>query len=262
MEQTEKIGWLEQLKIACLKPSEYRRLLDIGKGRVLVFFMIVSFLITFLGFGMDMIGFSVSVGGTENFIMNRLPAFELKNGHLNLEESMDFEISGFHVAADTKKQKVDLNDLNKDYAVEALISRDQMVLKNTSMQQVVYTISFADFKDYVLNNRMLLEMKPLLYTFFVLLFFSKWIVNIIIYLAYCGFISMFAYMNQKMKQENTTFGQIFQMSIYARVVFHFIETMGMTAGMDFFAGTAWMLISYLGSYQLLMMTFMKKKKES
>ena len=30
MEGTKKLGWLEQLKIACLKPREYPRLLQVG----------------------------------------------------------------------------------------------------------------------------------------------------------------------------------------------------------------------------------------
>ena len=43
MEGTKKLGWLEQLKIACLKPREYPRLLQVGKGRVVGFFLCVFF---------------------------------------------------------------------------------------------------------------------------------------------------------------------------------------------------------------------------
>ena len=44
MEGTKKLGWLEQLKIACLKPREYPRLLQVGKGRVVFFLFLFFFL--------------------------------------------------------------------------------------------------------------------------------------------------------------------------------------------------------------------------
>ena len=43
---------------------------------------------------MDVAGFTVSVGGWKNFILNRLPAFELKDGTLSVDQEMDFEIGG------------------------------------------------------------------------------------------------------------------------------------------------------------------------
>ena len=45
---------------------------------------------------MDVAGFTVSVGGWKNFILNRLPAFELKDGTLSVDQEMDFEIGGVH----------------------------------------------------------------------------------------------------------------------------------------------------------------------
>lgn len=115
MERTKKLSWLEQLKIACLKPREYPRLLQIGKGRVVCFFIVISFLITFLGYGMNVIGFSVSVGGTKNFIMNRLPEFELKNGTLEMDGALNFELGGFHIAADTSKDQVDTEEFSNSF---------------------------------------------------------------------------------------------------------------------------------------------------
>ena len=38
---------------------------------------------------MDVAGFTVSVGGWKNFILNRLPAFELKDGTLSVDQEMD-----------------------------------------------------------------------------------------------------------------------------------------------------------------------------
>lgn len=79
--QIREISWFEQFKIACLKPSQYKRLLNLAKGKVILFLAAITLITTILGYGMDVAGFTVSVGGWKNFILNRLPAFELKMEH-------------------------------------------------------------------------------------------------------------------------------------------------------------------------------------
>lgn len=257
MEKTEKISWLEQLKIACLKPREYNRLLALGKGRVVWFFIFISFLITFLGFGMDMFAFNASVGGTKNFILNRLPAFALRNGTLSVEETMDFTIGGIHVVVDTTKDKTDQSDLSNDTTMDILFARKEMMVKNDSMQRMVNTISFDDFKNAVVTNKTLVKLIPFIHFMALISFFAAWMANAISYLFFCAFISWMAYLNQRIREEKISFGKIFQLSIYARVIFELIETVGATAGVKLFSGIMWMLISYLGSYQLLLMGFIK-----
>ncbi|MCI5623144.1 MULTISPECIES: DUF1189 family protein [Anaerostipes] len=257
MEKTEKISWLEQLKIACLKPKEYSRLLALGKGRVVWFFILISFLITFLGFGMDMFAFSASVGGTKNFILNRLPAFELRDGTLSVEETMDFTIAGIHVAVDTTKDKADQSDLSNDTTMDILFARKEMIVKNDSIQRMVNTISFDDFKNVIATNQTMVKLVPFIHMMAFISFFAAWAANAVSYLFFCAFISWMAYLNQKIREEKISFGKIFQLSIYARVIFELIETVGSTAGVALFSGIMWMLISYLGSYQLLLMGFIK-----
>ena len=185
MDKSEKISWFEQFKIACLKPSQYKRLLNLAKGKVILFLAAITLITTILGYGMDVAGFTVSVGGWKNFILNRLPAFELKDGTLSVDQEMDFEIGGVHFVADTSKDKVS-------------------------------TI----------------------------------------------FITMLTYFNQRTRmdrknREDVSFGKIFKLSIYARVIFELVETIGVTAGSAIFTGMAWMFISYFGSYQLLLAGFMR-----
>lgn len=56
-------------------------------------------------------------------------------------------------------------------------------------------------------------------------------------------------------REDVSFGKIFKLSIYARVIFELVETIGVTAGSAIFTRMAWMFISYFGSYQLLLAGF-------
>ena len=259
MEGTKKLGWLEQLKIACLKPREYPRLLQVGKGRVVCFFIVISFLITFLGYGVNMIGFSVSVGGAKNFILNRLPAFELKNGTLEMENRLDFDFGGIHIVADTTKDSVDTSDFSPDYSGEIYFAKNEAVIQTNSVQPMRYRVSFSDHKNVVFNNHKMLALIPAIRIFMVLMFFMTWLMQILLYLFLCLFISMFVFMNQRVRNEEVSFGKVFRLSIYARVIFELIETLGSTAGIAFFSGSIWMIISYLGSYQLLGMAFIKSE---
>ena len=107
--------------------------------------------------------FSASVGGTKNFILNRLPAFELRDGKLDVEDSMDFTIAGCHIAADTAKAKADIEKLSNDYSIEVIFAKDDMLVKNSMLQQTVVRISFAQYKNTVFNNQAMLKFIPLIY---------------------------------------------------------------------------------------------------
>lgn len=262
MEKSEKISWFEQFKIACSKPSQYKRLLELAKGRVILFFAVITLIITILGYGMDVAGFTVSVGGMKNFIENRLPAFELKNGTLNVDHEMDFEIGGVHIVANTNKEKVSLNDLDNKYAMELIFAKDDMILKNTAVGNSVNRIPFSGFKNVTVNNQTMTRTIPVIHMFMIFMFFGQWLVKIVSYLTICIFITMLVYFNQKTRmdrknREEVRFGKIFRLSIYARVLFELIETIGVTAGSGFFTGMLWMFISYFGSYELLLAGFMR-----
>ena len=233
MDKSEKISWFEQFKIACLKPSQYKRLLNLAKGKVILFLAAITLITTILGYGMDVAGFTVSVGGWKNFILNRLPAFELKDGTLSVDQEMDFEIGGVHFVADTSKDKVSTEDLSNKYQMELVFAKNEMVVKNTAVGNMI-----------------------------VIMFFTQLIANIISYLTVCIFITMLTYFNQRTRmdrknREDVSFGKIFKLSIYARVIFELVETIGVTAGSAIFTGMAWMFISYFGSYQLLLAGFMR-----
>lgn len=262
MDKSEKISWFEQFKIACLKPSQYKRLLEVAKGKVVLFLMVITLITTILGYGMDVAAFNMSVGGWKNFIVNRLPKFELKDGTLSVDRQMDFEISGVHFVADTSKDKVDENEFNNKYSMEMIFSKNDMVVKNTAVGNMLNRIKFDQFKNVEFDNQAMTAMIPMIHIFVIILFFSQWIVNIISYLTIAVFITMLAYFNQKTRldrknREDVSFGKIFKLSIYARVIFQLVETIGVTAGINFFSGMLWMFISYFGSYELLLAGFMR-----
>ena len=173
MDKSEKISWFEQFKIACLKPSQYKRLLNLAKGKVILFLAAITLITTILGYGMDVAGFTVSVGGWKNFILNRLPAFELKDGTLSVDQEMDFEIGGVHFVADTSKDKVSTEDLSNKYQMELVFAKNEMVVKNTAVGNMMNTFSFKNMKNVEFNNQAMLSMVPMIRIFIVIMFFTR-----------------------------------------------------------------------------------------
>ena len=195
-----------------------------------------------------------------------MPAFELKDGTLSVDQEMDFEIGGVHFVADTSKDKVSTEDLSNKYQMELVFAKNEMVVKNTAVGNMMNTFSFKNMKNVEFNNQAMLPMVPMIRIFIVIMFFSQWIVNIISYLTVAVFITMLAYFNQKTRldrknKDEVSFGKIFKLSIYARVIFELIETIGVTAGVSFFSGMIWMFISYFGSYELLLAGFMRPEDQ-
>ena len=91
MDKSEKISWFEQFKIACLKPSQYKRLLNHCERKVILFLAVDHIDHNDSRYMEWMLhGFTVSVGGWKNFILNRLPAFELKDGTLSVDHGDGF----------------------------------------------------------------------------------------------------------------------------------------------------------------------------
>lgn len=159
-----------------------------------------------------------------------------------------------------------MNDLSNEYSMEMVFAKDEMVVKNAAVGNMLNRVSFKDFKDVVFNNKAMTAMIPIIHIFIVIMFFSQWIVNIISYLTVAVFITMLAYFNQKTRldrknKDEVSFGKIFKLSIYARVIFELIETIGVTAGVSFFSGMIWMFISYFGSYELLLAGFMRPEDQ-
>lgn len=252
METTKEIGFFEQFKIACTSPRRYKELSSVKKGYVIVFFLIITFLTTVLGFGMDVLGFGITVGGPKNFIMNRLPDFQLKNGQLDMKDSMDFNLLGVHIVADTNKKLVDDDDFDDKYVSEILFAKKNMYVKADAVTKIHTEVKFDDYKNVTFDNQSLLQLMPMVYILLAILFFAVWVQNSIVYLLISAMIALFVRMNFRMQGTNVAFMKVFKLAIYSRVIFEIAETIGITAGWTFFVGILWTFISYMGSYFLIM----------
>ena len=62
--------------------------------------------------------------------------------------------------ADTSKDKVSTEDLSNTYQMELVFAKNEMVVKNTVVGNMMNTFSFKNMKNVEFNNQAMLSMVP------------------------------------------------------------------------------------------------------
>lgn len=258
MDNTEKISIWDQFWISCTKPSQYKKLIGVSKGKIVIFVLLVTLITTLFGTVIDLFGLNVSIGGVDNFIENRLPKFQLKNGALTADEDMDFTVSGVRIIMNTKEKTVSESEFNNQAAMEIYFSNTQMVSQNHAIGQKL-TINFADYKDAVVSNDTLLKYVPIVYFLAILTMCLSFVFTLIGYLLFAAFMAWLANWSFKLRKQKIPFGAVYQIALYARVPCMLIGTVGSLIGFPFFASTIWWCISYIATYELILFAFREPK---
>ena len=130
MKREEKIGIIKMFQTAVMKPREYRDVLKVRKRTVVLYIMLVSFLLTFLGNVMPLWGFSASIGGADYFIKETLPDFEYKDGKFSIDNRIEIETDGIRIVVDDEVKEFKESDLDENSMLEVLVSKNNLLLKN------------------------------------------------------------------------------------------------------------------------------------
>ena len=215
MDSRKKLSLFEMLKVACLKPSEYKNLLQQSVGKLIGYVAILVLLTSFATYGVSMIGFVVGIGGFENLFTNRIPQFQLENGTLTMEHPIEFEIQGIRFVADASKEEVTKSDLSEEYYSEILISKHNMIMKNVLQQ---YEMKFNQTEGLTLNNEDLVLWIPYIY---VTLAFSYAVLYGMSVVEFCFTAMMFilyAFMINLVYQAKMKKGDLIKVGIYSSTI--------------------------------------------
>lgn len=243
MEQKEKIGLLQMMQIAVAKPSNYRQVLNVKKRTIVLFVMIVSFLLLFLGSIVPMLGFAASIGGPEHFITETLPKFQYKDGTFFVEHRIEIDNDGIRLIADSDVDKFTKDDLEDDSSVELLISKNNMRMKNAMTGQN-FAINFSDIGRGSFENKDLVEMLPLFYAGIAIAFVFVYISSIIGYVFGALVIALFGRSMGKSMKKEYSYSEIFIFALMARMTAGIMNTMGVAADISFFHSTIWMFLEF------------------
>lgn len=244
MRQQEKIGFIKMFTTAVAKPREYKNILQVKKRTVILYILIVSFLLTFLGTAMPILGFMASIGGPKHFIMDTLPQFQYQDGKFSIEQRVEINDGGVRIIADDDVKNFKEKDFDEEALVEVLISRENMRIKNTAAKQNV-EFKFADFGKGTFDNKGLVGMLPIFYAgavFGLGLLFGYTIVGYLFsacIFAFCG--KSFG----RMMGKEISYKQTFLFAIMARTTAGILNSMGTAADLAFFQSVTWIFVEFV-----------------
>lgn len=217
MEEKINYGLFDQIPISFFKPSRYKELLSL-KRRYLVGFVI---LISFLSFALEtlipFLAWDVSVGGLDNMVENGIPDFKVENGIFEIDSPIEIKVPGLiYIKADSSVESVQEGDVDPDYPEVILISKSNMMIKNTGM---VYEIRFSDLKQTV-TKQSLLDIMPLAKVMAVITFVLTYLTKVAGFLISALFFALISRTMARDKEGNTVpFKTAFIFAIYARAPF-------------------------------------------
>ncbi len=224
MTEEKKVGFLRQYFVACFQPRNYRALLE-RKMRWHVLYFIVLLLFMLLVDSVIPIGAWVAnVGGFRNFFTNRVPAFTLENGELDLESPMSFNINGsIHIRADSTVEAFTEDEYDSDYDNEVLFGKTNLVFRSGDWSTEYL---YSSLGDVTLDNEGLAEFIPfinLVIVFYLLLTFVYKVVRYLFLAIVFGLLCRFAVRSEDRRMVPP--GQAILIGVYAKTLFGLVNSL-------------------------------------
>ena len=255
MEENINYGLFDQIPISFFKPSRYKELLHLKKSRLVGFVIFITFLSFALETLIPFLAWDVSVGGLNNMVTNGIPSFTLENGVFEIESPMEIKMPGFiYIKADSSVEANKQEEVNIDYPEVILISRTNMMLKNSGM---VYEIKFSDVEQTV-NNQSLLNVMPVAKVMLVITFVLTYLTKVAAYLISVLFFALISRTMARDKEgKPVPFRTAFIFAIYARAPFVLLS--GINACLGNPIGPIWVI--FLGVFMTMHYIFVAEKAE-
>lgn len=170
--ERQSLGFFDQL-IYSVQPAKYKELEKQPGRKVISYALILSLLLAFMQVMIPVIGWFASFGGLDNLFTEVLPAIELQNGKLSVENKIEIGAdSATYILIDTERVTMQESDLDvENYAAEILVAEENMIIYNAALG--ASEMKFADLGDISLNNEGLAGAKPFVYLVIFVTFLAQ-----------------------------------------------------------------------------------------
>ncbi|MGL5434296.1 MAG: DUF1189 domain-containing protein [Lachnospiraceae bacterium] len=208
------------LGIAACRFSEYPVFLQNRKRRLIGFGFFIALLYFLLTIVVPVVRFQVSTGGIGQIMRDYIPDFKLSNGELWVAEPVEYEDDGMLVMIDTSSgfffASVDeLQSQLGSYQQVILMDSEKMIAKYNGEVSEIYfadtdlSLTREDAADYIARFTFIIGIIIiiLLYIWITLTFFFGILI-----------VSLIAMIVASCTKTTLTFGQIYAMAIYSRVL--------------------------------------------
>ena len=212
----------DRFLIAMFSPKEYGRILKEKQSKLVQFLFVLILLITMVRYLIPTLAMVAGMGGFEKILTKEIPTFSIENGELSIDKRVEQkdEINGVYLLVDTDEKKFSEKDIPDDVIEAVMVSGSNMLVYNKYMAtgQKCSEIKFSDWKDFVLNNQVLVNHVGYFYLgigiMVITMYFVEFAKYLLIGLGYALF--MLLYSNLLMRP--VSFGKAYKTSMFAQAI--------------------------------------------
>lgn len=234
----------EQIVYAMFKPSKYKEMLQLKKGRFSLFVVIIMLVLGIVTFIIPAGALIAGFGGFESLFKNQMSTLSFTDGALSLEHPFRMDIGGLTLMINTGHESVEDELLRHDgvyIAVGSKVMRFAFTLDGriTDYQTVDITGVFPEGFD----NQSLIRMIPSIYVYMVFAFLFRCLGFFVKYAVVALVYSLFINSVNKNMGLHLSYGEVFQLCFYG-------QTLGIILS-NFNAALGWlpaMLVSIAGIF--------------
>lgn len=232
----DKLTLVDSIITAMFIPKDYGKLLKFRPGKMVLYIVVVTLLVSLIQYAIPGLGSIAGLGGMKQIIMNEFPKFSLEDGKFYFEERIEQkdEVAGIYMILDTSIEAFEKKDIPENITQAVLVSETNMLVYNSvyGLGGMLDIQNFSDFKDVSISNKTVADKSSLIYIGLFFVFVSMYVAAIIEYLMTALFFTVFSYMFMKLVMNNLSFGTVYKVAIFAKTIGIIVESVTVCLGME------------------------------
>lgn len=216
--ERQSLGFFDKV-IYSVQPAKYKELLEHTGKKIISYLLILSLCLSVMQFIIPMAGWFASFGGLDNLFHEVLPAIELQNGRLSVENKIEIGAdSATYILIDTERVSMQESDLETDkYVSEILLAEENMIIYTSGMGAM--DIKYADFGNVSLDNEGLGALKPFIYMVLVISFFTHMFSQLFDLVVWSCLMALCCWGPFRLRgAEDVSYKKLFALALYAQTV--------------------------------------------
>lgn len=215
-----KSSFFEQFYVAVAKRREYKRLTELTKGQHAKYVIGITFLLLLISYAVPAISFVMGIGGFSDFFMNKLPAFSIENGEMQIASDLDFNLNEIHFVVNDDVEKYVAADVTAEKGLFMLVSKKNIV---TNIFGLPMEFVYDALVNQKIDNALIASLAPSFYAGMVMAGVVNWIVLAVGYLLMALIFALFGLPTNKLCGAELSFGKIFVIALYGITVFNVVN---------------------------------------
>lgn len=209
----------EQIIYAMVKPAKYRELLDLKKGRSVLFVLVITLMLGVIGFAIPIAAVISGFGGFEKLFGSTMRPMSVHQGTMTIEEPFFMHVGNLKFVINTEAERVSDERLSVEGAYVAIGSKEVRLAISGNGKVTDYAVyKVSDFFAEGFSNASLIRMIPWIYAVLILSFLVSCLGYFIKYAFLSLVFSITVNAMNKHMELGLSFGQVFMLCYYGQTL--------------------------------------------